>query len=210
MPIRQDDCAVPLTVWEGFSALPSAPNSAHWPAAASSVHWSEHRPAVFFVLDTVGTLYAFDLLEDDTGPVVSEACPLAHGTGGVFQAGRGDINDTVGLETKEQSLLGTKKRKQSDGWGATSAFSLPVLALSSETLATGSRPRVAVSAQGKSFTRGLSRRMFGPPPPPPPTLETAVGGGREGKEGGEGGVVEDTSGGERRRMAEWLGNIWWA
>lgn len=174
---------------------------------------------MFFVLDTVGTLHAFDLLEDDTGPVVSEACPPVHGTEGVFQAGRGVRNGTAaGLEsgtweekegeTREQPLSGATGRKLSGGWGSSSAFSLPVLALSSETLATGRRPRVAVSARGRAFTRGLSRRMFGPPPPP--SLETAVGRGREGKEGGEGGVIKETSGGERRRMEEWLGQILWA
>ncbi|CAN0535382.1 unnamed protein product, partial [Ectocarpus sp. 12 AP-2014] len=48
-----------------------------WPAAISSLVWSEHRPAVFFALDVLGVVHAFDLLEDDAGPVASEGCPHA-------------------------------------------------------------------------------------------------------------------------------------
>ncbi|CAN0040557.1 unnamed protein product, partial [Ectocarpus fasciculatus] len=47
-------------------------SSSSWPAAISSLAWSEHRPAVFFALDVLGVVHAFDLLEDDAGPVASE------------------------------------------------------------------------------------------------------------------------------------------
>lgn len=165
----------------------------------------------------MGTLHAFDLLEDDAGPVVSEVCPPVHDKRGVFQEGRGrGRKGTAGPEESGigeekrgearggQALPGTVEWKRSSGSGSPREFSLPVLALSSDTLATGSRPKVAVSVRGNTFTRGLSRQMFRPPPPP---LETAVGGRRERREGGERGVVEETSGGERKRMEEWLGQI---
>ncbi|CAN0472076.1 unnamed protein product, partial [Scytosiphon promiscuus] len=47
-----------------------------------SLAWSEHRPAVFFVLDTSGALHAFDLLQDDgAGAVATEryACQAESG-----------------------------------------------------------------------------------------------------------------------------------
>ncbi|CAN0509426.1 unnamed protein product, partial [Ectocarpus sp. 12 AP-2014] len=55
----------------------SCTSRSSWPAAISSLVWSEHRPAVFFALDVLGVVHAFDLLEDDAGPVASEGCPHA-------------------------------------------------------------------------------------------------------------------------------------
>lgn len=65
---------MPMFVWEDFrSSLSPAAKSSR--LAISSVAWSEHRPAVFFVLDSAGTLSSFDLLKDDTIPIYSEPSP---------------------------------------------------------------------------------------------------------------------------------------
>jgi len=38
------------------------------------VQWSAHRAGVFYVLDALGYLHVFDLVADDSGPLVSEHC----------------------------------------------------------------------------------------------------------------------------------------
>lgn len=149
---------MPLTVWEGFSVrdpgsrTTSASESTvpthdtsdcgffeGWPAAISSVAWSEHRPAVFFALDSAGTLHGFDLLEDDTGPVASAR----------------------GLACGRESKRAEHGRKRTAGVEVGGFVERPpMLSLSSETLSTGSRPRVALEVEGRAFTRRLSRSMF--------------------------------------------------
>lgn len=158
---------MPLTVWEGgFSASGSSSNSSTssgWPEAVSSVTWSEHRPAVFFVCDSAGAVHAFDVLDDDTGPISSASRPTA--------------------ATAEVSTL-----------------ALPAFALSSETLATGSRPKAALAIGGRVFTRALADRMFRQHRPRP-----LLPG-----EGGRGaGCRVDGSTSERERMEEWLGEVLW-
>lgn len=160
-------------MWEGGFSAASA-GSACWPEAVTSVAWSEHRPAVFFVLGAAGTLHAFDVLEDDTGPVSSAPCPPA----------------AAAAAAKGRSLLDE----------ASPAEAPPAFALSSETLATGSRPRAALAFGGRVFTSTLADRMFRQQRPRP--LLPGEGGR------GAGGRV-DGSVSERERMEEWLGGVLW-
>eukprot|EP00752_Nemacystus_decipiens_P007144 g6397.t1 len=175
--LYKEDSAVPLTAWEGgFSAAGGSRSAASaWPEAVTAVAWSEHRPAVFFVLDAAGALHAFDVLEDDTGPVSSVSCPP---TAAAAAAAKGRSVPEEGLP----------------------AAAPPVFALSSETLATGSRPRAALALGGRVFTSNLADRVFRQQRPRP--LLPGEGGR------GAGGRV-DGSISERERMAEWLGGVLW-
>ncbi|CAM9597264.1 unnamed protein product, partial [Laminaria digitata] len=192
--LYKDDCAVPLAVWEHISeftptAVAAAPTAAAdnnnngggccWPAGISSVAWSEHRAAVFFVLDTLGTLHAFNVLKDESHPVASEPSPAAV-LGVLHPAEKGDKRGGRRGSTLPQ---GPPK--------------LPGLALSSETLATGSRPRVAVSIGSRVFTRRLSGRVFRPRKNGDKVMSRGQGGM------GGGGATE------RERMEEWLKTVLW-
>lgn len=185
---------MPLTVWEGFSARDPDPRnvseatvSAHdgggrgffggCPAAISSVAWSEHRPAVFFALDSAGTLHGFDLLEDDAGPVASA---------------RGVTCATSSRERKGAEF-GMKRATGMEVGGFVGRS--PLLSLSSETLSTGSRPRVALGVEGRVFTRRLSRSMF------IGLIEkTAPGKGSVQQQG----TIEGLRAVEKERMEQWL------
>lgn len=162
-------------MWEGGLAAAGGSSSSTgsgWPDAVTSVTWSEHRPAVFFVLDAAGTLHAFDVLEDDTGPVSSASCPTTATAAAVAPKGRCPL-----FEEESPSAAP------------------PAFALSSETLATGSRPRAALAFGGRVFTRTLDDRMFRQQQPRP-----LLPG-----EGGRGlGTIT-----ERERMEEWLGEVLW-
>lgn len=94
---------------------------------------------MFFAVDSAGTLHGFDLLEDDTGPVAS-ARGLACGR--ESKGAQYDMKRTAGVDEG-----GFVERS-------------PMISLSSETLSTGSRPRVALEIGGRAFTRRLSRSMF--------------------------------------------------
>ncbi|CAM9816841.1 unnamed protein product [Ectocarpus sp. 6 AP-2014] len=176
---------VPLTTWEAGStaAADSRRNggsSSSWPAAISSLAWSEHRPAVFFALDVLGMVHAFDLLEDDAGPVASEGCPDA--SVGVMERSRSPTNPPAAVAEDASS----------------SSLALPTLALSNETLATGRRPKVALAFGGSVFAKTLAGRMFRQLRSPPVA---------DGVERSEAGVPEVS---ERERMKEWLGEVLWA
>lgn len=181
----QDNFVVPLTTWEAGSTATAdsrknGGSSSSWPAAISSLAWSEHRPAVFFALDVVGVVHAFDLLEDDAGPVASEGCP--HASAGTMERSRSPTNPPAAVAEDASS----------------SSLALPTLALSSETLATGRRPKVALAFGGSVFAKTLAGRMFRQSRPPP------VASGVERSQAG----VSDVS--ERERMKEWLGEVLWA
>lgn len=180
----QEASVVPLTTWEaGSSAAADSTriggSSSSWPAAISSLAWSEHRPAVFFALDVLGMVHAFDLLEDDAGPVASERLP--HGSTGAKERSSSATNPPAAVEED-----------------ASSSLTLPTLALSSETLATGSRPKVALAFGGRVFVKTLAGRMFRHSRSPP------VASGAERSEAGGPEVSE------RERMKEWLGEVLWA
>ena len=174
---------MPLNVWEGFSSREHYPRDnergeknltrgdhfGDWPTAISSVAWSEHRPAVFFVLDMRGTLYAFDLLDDGVDPVASARRPTCGASG---RENRGTIDDSerkVRMEGEDTSSRGAVRRmsaanarEEGDVEDVAAASSSPMFSLSSESLATGSRPKVALAVDGRIFTRHLSRSMFRP------------------------------------------------
>ena len=134
--------------------------------------WSEHRPAVFFALDAAGALHAFDVLEDDTGPISSASCPPA------------------------AAAAAAKSRPPIEE--ASAAAAPPTFGLSTEALATGSRPRAALAFGGRVFMSTLADRMFRQQRPRP----LLPGEGRRGV----GGLV-DGSISERERMEEWLGEV---
>lgn len=188
--IPQEDFAAPLRVWEGDFSVVAAPNTTSrgigsgWPAAISSLAWSEHRPAVFFVLDSSGAMHAFDVLEDDGGPIASEPCPPA--AAATIAAARGP--SSASLKTRPEANQ------------AASPLPPPALALSSETLATGSRPKVALAFRGCVFTRNLAGRVFRRRQSPP--VMTGLGG--PAKDCSEAGSTS-----ERERMKAWLGQVLW-
>lgn len=144
----------------------------------------------------MGSLFSFDILKDDTGPVGFEASPLRNPStrreGGRKQ-GR-DHSEAKSPENEAEAHVG-------GCWAA------PTLALSVDTLATGSRPRVAVSAGGKVFTRRLSRRVFravnGAASAAVGTSEGRLGPRGRGKNDGD--TTE-----ERKEMKEWLRTVLWA
>lgn len=175
---------------------------------------------MFFVLDTGGTLHGFDVLEDDTGPVASESCPGAAAPAAKSLDGRTVEGNVSRDPSRGRYSTGPGEEKQGqelrtpnvDGvpgtivraTGQLRLLSPPILSLSSETLATGSRPRVAISVGGRAFTRGLSRRMFRAPSAsrsaPGERGEDRI---RRGKGRSDGGGVAR----ERDRMREWLGAV---
>lgn len=164
-------------MWEGGFLAAGSNNSravSSWPEAVTSVAWSEHRPAVFFVLDAAGTLHAFDVLEDDTAPVSSASCPPA-----------------AAAAAKGRSLIEE---------ASPAAAAPPAFTLSSETLATGSRPRAALAFGGRVFTSTLADRMFRQQRPRP----LLPGEGGRGAGGRVNGSIS-----ERERMEEWLGEVLW-
>ncbi|CAB1117592.1 unnamed protein product [Ectocarpus sp. CCAP 1310/34] len=183
--LYNDASVVPLTTWEAGSTAAAdsrrnGSSSSSWPAAISSLAWSEHRPAVFFALDFLGVVHAFDLLEDDAGPLASEGCP--HASAGAMERSTSPTNPPAAVAEDASS----------------SSLALPILALSSETLATGRRPKVALAFGGSVFAKTLAGRMFRRSRSPP------VAGGVERSEAG---ILEAS---ERERMKEWLGEVLWA
>lgn len=212
-------------IWEGFSIPDSTASglnarAENWPAGVSSIAWSEHRPAVFFVLDSAGTLHAFDVLEDDTGPAASEPCPgftkascsREQETGERRQHGRRDGNSSGEEKGEVRKLAGQATGVDEPFWGpgersVSNASLQRRLGLSSETLATGSRPRVAISAGGRVFTRRLSARMFRPQADvrgPADEMRDGADGGRDCRASPAFGVGAS---GERGRMENWLGTV---
>lgn len=219
-------------VWEGYLFSPPLPSGATttadsgstWPLAISSVAWSEYRPAVFFVLDSAGSLFSFDVLRDDTGPVGFEASPL---TTNAVVDGRGSEERIVNGQQGQDNGHHTGEEKQSS-WksggernprfarSVRSHWTAPMLAMSMDTLTTGCSPRVAISVKGKTFTRGLSRRFFRT------GNSSAAGGGAEResaeaktRDGGFGGVQDGRNSGrgnvvEKEMMEEWLRTVLWA
>ncbi|CAM9298502.1 unnamed protein product [Scytosiphon promiscuus] len=194
--LYKDDSAGPLTVWEGDLSADTGngTSASSWPPGISSLAWSEHRPAVFFVLDTSGAIHAFDLLQDGAGAVATEryACPAESGP---------DARDhpphfTEGRTTVESSETTFSARAR--------------MALSTETLATGSRPKVALAFGGRVFTRVLAGRMFRQSTPSPAAaMEDGVYRDRshpDPKDSSDREVVAS----ERARMKEWLEEVLWA
>lgn len=185
---------MPLTVWEEYLFSPSRSSKAataapSWPLSISCVAWSEYRPAVFFVLDSVGCLFSFDILKDDTGPVGFEASPLKN------SSTRREGYSRQGLDHSE-----AEARENEAGAHDEICWAAPTLALSVDTLATGSRPRVAVSAGGKAFTRRFSRRLFHVVNRCASAAPGTPAGGLspQGQENNDGDIEE------RERMKEWL------
>lgn len=188
---------MPLMVWGGGFSANGATETAKsgggggsvngiWPAAVSCVTWSDHRPAVFFVLDATGSLHAFDVLEDDAGPVASAPCPPAAATAAAAAA------------EADQRLPPARTEVNPPALEALPPAAAPAFALSSENLATGSRPKAALAFEGRIYTRTLAGRMFRQPLPRP-----TVAGDR-----GRGGI-DTGAASERERMEEWLGGVLW-
>lgn len=185
---------MPLMVWEGGFSASGVTETASgrgggvgsiWPAAVSSVTWSDHRPAVFFVLDAAGSLHAFDVLEDDTGPVASASCPPAAAASAASSSAARTHSPKMMMNPASLSSM-------------VPPMAPPAFALSSDNLATGSRPKAALAFGGRVFARTLAGRMFRRPLPRP----AVVG------EGGRGsGRVDAGLRSERERMEEWLGGV---
>lgn len=194
----QDDSAFPLTVWQDFSADPgSGTNTSGWPPAISSVAWSEHRPAVFFVLDASGALHAFDLLQHGAGAVATERPPCVAAAGAVA---RDRLPGSMEAFTMAESVETACR-------GGTS------MALSTETLATGSRPKLALAFGGRVFMRTLAGRMFRQSKPPPLGVMggvTASDRSRRNPGGVHGSDEVEVAASEGARMKEWLGEVLWA
>lgn len=75
--------AQPLTTWSAMS-IQSLARGVQSPfddfsRSIVQVQWSSERPAVFFVLDVSGNLHAFDLLQSDKSPVLSEKTDMLRG-----------------------------------------------------------------------------------------------------------------------------------
>lgn len=237
-------------VWENFSRTC---DSGGWPGEGvsqrisspvgiASIAWSDHRPAVFLALDSAGTLHAFDLLENDSCPTVSEPCPVSAGIASTpagrassgtsrrkedekTQEGLPDPDENGMLRSGERSRERDPEEKaggHQDG-AADRGFvptrprpvlwAPPGMALSSETLATGSRPRVAISIGGRTFMRGLSARVFRSPiEQGDPHSDEGAGrdvGSRSNSSGGGGGAGGSGKkrAGERERMKDWLDSV---
>lgn len=207
-------------MWDGFTTPPVSLSSTtavvdHWRSGAiSSIAWSEHRPSVFFVLDAAASLYFFDLLEDDTGPLGTEPCPS-------WSAGPSDHPEKNGnyAEGPDKTARKPGENNGTIGQCGKMCWAPPILALSGDTLIAGSRPRVAVSARGTAFTRGLERKMFASSsmahwptfvhPAAERTTAAAVAAGEGGGEGKSHAEGRGDSGSERDMMEKWLRTVLW-
>jgi len=73
--LHSDMLVAPLVTWAAASMQKAGAREQFdlfLSVSVVNVQWSPRRPAVFFVLDSNGHLHVFDLLQDDTAPIVSE------------------------------------------------------------------------------------------------------------------------------------------
>ena len=104
----KNDCGTPITVWTGECiGLRANDDYALSMPYIVNVKWSKTRPAVFFILDTSGMLYAWDLLQKQHGPISSQN-PLPGdnlGLGNIIQ--HFDLTSCLVKGVKSNMFVGT-------------------------------------------------------------------------------------------------------
>lgn len=171
---------------------------------------------MFFALDTTGTLHAFDVLENDSGPAMSEPTPAnAFGLKRGRERAECVLDQRVCNDSPRRGSCRDEEEKrraigdlEDRGSSVLDVWAPPGLSLSSARLATGSRPRVAVSIGGRAFTRVLSRQMFWPP-------SATLSSGSDGREEGVVQARRDNTlpevgtnfDDEKKQMEDWLRTV---
>ncbi|CAM9922514.1 unnamed protein product [Choristocarpus tenellus] len=168
--LYKEDCSRPIVTWEGFTGKEEEGKVNRTdrttreefehivaPAGVSSVLWSEHRPGVFYVLDTSGTFHTFDIPVNDVSPVSSE-CTL-NGSSSLREKSESKLGEPSTISNRYgEGGEGVEKRGfERDEWDP------PVMAMSCDMLSTGSRPKVVVALRGQVCSRELRGCMFRPP-----------------------------------------------
>jgi hypothetical protein len=164
--LHRADSARPLAVWEGFAGggdgasqrgHNSSSNSRNSKGRSSSallcgsacvpicaLQWSPHRAGVFYALDSSCMLHVFDLLVDDSGPLLTEHCSTNSSTA----VGESKSGDASAYDTTDSSSSSCSEQCG------------PCMALSSERLVVGSAPCIVVAAQGRVRRRPLSAWLW--------------------------------------------------
>lgn len=158
------------------------------------------------MLDESGSLCAFDLLKDDTGPVGYEEVRPQRGAmdleGNHRTKLRRDNQDGV-AEAKggRDGVSSPMELRGSDDASVNSNLGshVPMIALSGDRSTSAIRPRLAVAVAGAIFTRQLSSRFSRSSPGSAVALSEGAKVALRRFTGGDGG-----RGDECRRMREWL------
>ncbi len=108
LSLYKNDYGTPITVWTGECiGLRVHDDDGFSMPYIVNVKWSKTRPAVFFILDTAGTLYAWDLLQKQHGPISSQN-PLPdskRGSGNIIQ--HFDLTSCLVKGVKSNMFVGT-------------------------------------------------------------------------------------------------------